>query len=136
MTTGPACLWGGGWRITRALASRISSVVSRSCTDPTTGSSSPVEPRAASASRLRCLSSATRNLRASLLLSRLISRKPVTHPLRVLIVDDEKPARQRLAALLERQPAVRVTAACAGGEAAIEAASNAARSGVPVDIIF
>lgn len=60
----------------------------------------------------------------------------MTRQLRVLIVDDEKPARQRLTLLLERQPAVQITAACAGGDAAIEVVSNAARSGAPIDIIF
>jgi two-component system LytT family response regulator len=56
--------------------------------------------------------------------------------LRVVIVDDEKPARARLISLLERQPAVHVTAACSGAQQAIEAVSAAARSGAPVDIVF
>src|SRR5260370_16672033 len=54
----------------------------------------------------------------------------------VLIVDDEKPARVRLTALLERHSGVQLAAACSGGEAALEAVSAAARSGAPVDIIF
>src|SRR5438094_3119555 len=54
----------------------------------------------------------------------------------VLIVDDEKPARGRLTALLDRQPAVQVAASCSGGEAALRAVAEAARSGAPVDIIF
>lgn len=60
----------------------------------------------------------------------------MTRRLRVLIVDDEKPARQRLTSLLERQPTVQIIAACAGGDAAIEAIACAARSGAPIDIMF
>jgi two-component system LytT family response regulator len=56
--------------------------------------------------------------------------------LRVLIVDDEKPARGRLTALLDRQPAVQVAASCSGGEGALRAVGEAARSGALVDIIF
>lgn len=56
--------------------------------------------------------------------------------LRALIVDDEKPARTRLAALLERHPAVQVTAECPGGEAALRTVSAAAHSGAPIDILF
>lgn len=56
--------------------------------------------------------------------------------IRVLIVDDEKPARTRLAALVGRRPGAEVTAACSGGQAAVEAVSAALRSGAPVDIIF
>lgn len=60
----------------------------------------------------------------------------MTRQLRVLIVDDEKPARSRLTALLDRQPAVQMATTCAGGEAALKAVSAAARSGSPIDIIF
>lgn len=56
--------------------------------------------------------------------------------IRVVIVDDEKPARARLITLLERQPAVQVTAACSGGQEALEAVSTAVRSGTPVEVIF
>jgi len=56
--------------------------------------------------------------------------------IRVVIVDDEKPARARLITLLERQPAVQVTAACSGGQEALEAVSTAARSGTPVEVIL
>lgn len=55
---------------------------------------------------------------------------------RVLIVDDEKPARARLLKLLERQPTVQVVGACDGGESALRAMDTAARSGAPVDILF
>jgi two-component system LytT family response regulator len=60
----------------------------------------------------------------------------MSRPLRVLIVDDEKPARVRLTALLERYSGVQLAAACSGGQAALEAVCAAARSGAPVDIIF
>jgi two-component system LytT family response regulator len=56
--------------------------------------------------------------------------------IRVLVVDDEAPARARLAALVERNPEVEAAASCASGKAALEAVSDAARSGAPVDIIF
>jgi two-component system LytT family response regulator len=56
--------------------------------------------------------------------------------IRVVIVDDEKPARARLITLLEQQPAVQVMAACSGGQQTLDAVSAAARSGAPVDIIF
>src|SRR5436309_2643751 len=56
--------------------------------------------------------------------------------IRVLIVDDEKPARSRLAALLQRHPEVQLTAVCAGGNAALEAVSAAAQRGAPMDILF
>ncbi len=56
--------------------------------------------------------------------------------IRVLIIDDEKPARARLTALVERNPDVQVAASCASGETALEAVSAAAQSGMSVDIIF
>ena len=56
--------------------------------------------------------------------------------IRVLIVDDEKPARGRLMALLQQHPAVQLTAACAGGQAALDALSAATQRGDPIDIIF
>jgi two-component system LytT family response regulator len=56
--------------------------------------------------------------------------------LRVVIVDDEKPARLRLTALFERHSGVEVTAVCSGGQAALDSVSSAAGSGMPVDIIF
>lgn len=63
----------------------------------------------------------------------------MNRPLRALVVDDEKPARQRLLALLRSQPVkkgLEVAGDCAGGEAALRALENAARSGQPVDILF
>jgi two-component system, LytTR family, response regulator len=59
----------------------------------------------------------------------------MSRPTRVLIVDDEKPARGRLQALLDRQPGVQVTAAW-GGQAALEAVTAAADAGAPVDVVF
>jgi len=56
--------------------------------------------------------------------------------LRVLIVDDEKPARARLIALLERQPDVELAGACDSAEAALDVLSKAAALGAPVDILF
>ena len=56
--------------------------------------------------------------------------------LRVLVVDDEKPARARLAALLERQPGVALAGSVDSAEAALDSISQAARSAAPVDIIF
>jgi two-component system LytT family response regulator len=60
----------------------------------------------------------------------------MSRPIRALIVDDEKPARSRLVELLRRQPAVLVTAACAGGREALDVVSAAGRSGTPIDVIF
>lgn len=60
----------------------------------------------------------------------------MSRPLRTLIVDDEKPARQRLLTLLRSQPDVEVAGECAGGEAALRALEEEARSGQPIDIIF
>ena len=56
--------------------------------------------------------------------------------LRTLIVDDEKPARQRLLTLLRTKADVEVVEACAGGEAALEALAKAAEAGRPVDLVF
>jgi len=55
---------------------------------------------------------------------------------RVLIVDDEKPARARLQTLLERQPTVQVVESCAGGADALRAVEAAARAGAAIDIVF
>ncbi len=57
-------------------------------------------------------------------------------PARVLIVDDEKPARARLTTLLARRTATQVVAECSGGQEALEFAVSAAESGAPVDIVF
>ncbi len=56
--------------------------------------------------------------------------------LRVLIVDDEKPARQRLLALLERAPLVEIAGACGGGREALDAMRAAAAANHPIDVMF
>jgi len=56
--------------------------------------------------------------------------------IRVLVIDDEKPARARLTALVERSAEVEVAASCPSGKAALQALSAAARSGAPIDVIF
>jgi two-component system LytT family response regulator len=56
--------------------------------------------------------------------------------LRVLVVDDEKPARARLVALLERQADIELAGSVDSAEAALDVISGAAGSGAPVDIIF
>jgi two-component system, LytTR family, response regulator len=60
----------------------------------------------------------------------------MSRPLRTLIVDDEKPARQRLLTLLRSQPGIEVAGDCAGGEAALRTLEKEARSGQPIDIVF
>jgi len=55
---------------------------------------------------------------------------------RVLIVDDEKPARDRLRRLLERDRRVQVVDACIAGAEALRAVEDAARAGAPVQLLF
>jgi two-component system LytT family response regulator len=57
-------------------------------------------------------------------------------PLRVVVVDDEKPARRRLVELLEREPHVEVASVCSGGREAVRAVRAAARGGEPTDVLF
>jgi two-component system LytT family response regulator len=57
-------------------------------------------------------------------------------PLRVVVVDDEKPARRRLIELLEREPNVEIADVCGGGRDAVRAVRGAARSSEPVDVLF
>jgi two-component system LytT family response regulator len=58
-------------------------------------------------------------------------------PLRVLVVDDEPPARQRLLELLAREAAhLGPVEACEGGRAAVDALAGAARAGRPVELLF
>jgi len=57
-------------------------------------------------------------------------------PLRVLVADDEKPARERLRNLLARQARVELVRSCAGGAEAIAAVEESARAGRPVHILF
>jgi two-component system LytT family response regulator len=56
--------------------------------------------------------------------------------LRVMVVDDEKPARERLRSLLKRDARVGHVACCAGGAEAIDAVQEAARAGQPVDVLL
>jgi two-component system LytT family response regulator len=55
---------------------------------------------------------------------------------RTLIVDDEKPARERLRRLLVRDDRVEVTASCGGGAEALETLRTAAQAGAPVQLMF
>jgi two-component system, LytTR family, response regulator len=55
---------------------------------------------------------------------------------RTLVVDDEKPARDRLRRLLERDGRVQVVDCCAGGADALRAVDEAARTGAPVQLLF
>ena len=57
-------------------------------------------------------------------------------PLRVLVADDEKPARERLRNLLTRQARVELVRCCGGGEEAVAAVEDAERDGRPVQILF
>ena len=57
-------------------------------------------------------------------------------PLRVLVVDDEQPARSRLLGLLRDRPDAEVVGAADGGAAALAALQTAAAAGRPVDVLF
>jgi two-component system LytT family response regulator len=58
------------------------------------------------------------------------------HTTRALIVDDEKPGRERLRRLLARDDRVELSGCCAGGREAIEAVRAATQSGSPVHLMF
>jgi two-component system LytT family response regulator len=55
---------------------------------------------------------------------------------RVLVVDDEKPARDRLRRLLERDPRVQVVGCGVAGAEALRMVQDAARAGAPVQLLF
>ena len=55
---------------------------------------------------------------------------------RALIVDDERPARERLRRLLTRDGRVEIAGCCAGGNEAIDLLRAAARTGTPVQLMF
>jgi len=55
---------------------------------------------------------------------------------RVLVVDDEKPARERLRHLLERDSRVQVVDCCVAGAEALRTVQEAARAGAPVQLLF
>jgi two-component system LytT family response regulator len=57
-------------------------------------------------------------------------------PIRVLAVDDEKPARERLRRLIGRAGRVELVACCGGGNDAVLALGAAAAAGTPVNILF
>jgi two-component system, LytTR family, response regulator len=55
---------------------------------------------------------------------------------RALIVDDERPARERLRRLLTRDGRVEIAGCCAGGTEAVDVVRAAARAGTPVQLMF
>ena len=59
-----------------------------------------------------------------------------TNPIRALIVDDEKPGRERLRRLLQKDNRVLLAGSCAGGPEALEIASNAAVASRDIQLIF
>lgn len=56
--------------------------------------------------------------------------------IRVLIVDDERPARERLRRLLTRAGGVELVGLCAGGDEAVRVIREAATAGTPVHVLF
>jgi two-component system LytT family response regulator len=54
----------------------------------------------------------------------------------VLVVDDEKPARERLRRLLERDPRVEIVDCCVGGADALAQVEAAAEQGEPIQLLF
>jgi two-component system LytT family response regulator len=60
----------------------------------------------------------------------------MTSALRVLVVDDEKPARERLGHLLKRDARVDLVRCCAGGAEALNAVQDEERAGRPVHVLF
>jgi two-component system LytT family response regulator len=58
------------------------------------------------------------------------------NPVRVLVVDDEKPARERLRRLLERDARVQLAGCCLGGADAVRAVREGMRAGEPVQLLF
>ena len=57
-------------------------------------------------------------------------------PLRALVVDDEKPGRERLGNLLQRDPRVADVSCCAGGAEAIAAVCDGDAAGRPIHLLF
>jgi two-component system LytT family response regulator len=55
---------------------------------------------------------------------------------RALIVDDERPARERLRKLLTRDSRVEIAGCCAGGDEALDVLRAASRAGTPVHLMF
>ncbi len=63
-----------------------------------------------------------------------VGRSLVTEPVRVLVVDDEEPARTLLAEILSRAPGVRVVGECRNGFEAVRAAAEERPDAVFLDI--
>ena len=55
--------------------------------------------------------------------------------IRVLVADDEKPARERLRRLLARDERVQIAGCCAGGAEALAVMHASATSGEPVHVL-
>jgi two-component system, LytTR family, response regulator len=55
---------------------------------------------------------------------------------RVLVVDDEKPARERLRNLLKRDARIELVSCCKGGTEALDAIADGERAGRPVQVLF
>jgi two-component system LytT family response regulator len=60
----------------------------------------------------------------------------MTSPIRVLVVDDEKPARERLRHLLKKDARVEIVKCCAGGDEALAVFEETERAGRPVHVLF
>ena len=60
----------------------------------------------------------------------------MTTTVRVLVVDDEKPARERLRRLLERDSRVEVVGCCVAGAEALQIVQESTRAGAPVHLLF
>lgn len=56
--------------------------------------------------------------------------------IRALIVDDEKPARERLRRLLTRDGRTELAGSCAGGAEAVDMVRAAAQAGAPIHVMF
>ncbi len=61
---------------------------------------------------------------------------PSDRMLRVVVVDDEKPARLRLVELLDREPHVELAEVCGGGREAVRAVRGALGANEPIDVLF
>ncbi len=62
--------------------------------------------------------------------------EPAAPPLRVLVVDDEPLARQRVLDLLDAEPDVEVAGVVGTGRRAVAAIAERRRAGAPVDLVF